>query len=175
MTERAAGGLPIHRTLDELMDLGPFSMVTLFETIEHLHQEELVDFLSTCDRILGPDGGILISGPIEIGPALLLKEVNRSILHFRKPEHGLFELAKASVLGIQASRAIDIKRSHKGFDFRKAISAIEALGWGTEILRFGPLPIRTWYGNSQFYLWATRKEPKRAALRQERTSELQAS
>jgi hypothetical protein len=175
MTERAAGGLPIHRTIDEVSDLGPFSMVTLFETIEHLHQEELVDFLSTCERVLGPDGGILISGPIEVGPALLLKEANRSILHFRRPEHGLLELAKASVLGIRASRAIDIKRSHKGFDFRNAISAIEALGWGAEMLHFGPLPIGTWYGNSQFYLWVTRKAPQSAELRQEKEKELQES
>ncbi|MGG1948783.1 hypothetical protein AB1286_28910 [Trinickia sp. NRRL B-1857] len=142
-------------------------MVTLFETIEHLHQEELVDFLPTCDRVLGLDGGILISGPIEIGPALLLKEANRSVLHFRRPEHGLLELAKASVLDIRASRATDIKRSHKGFDFRKAISAIDTLGWGAEILHFGPLPIGTWYGNSQFYLWVTRKEPRSVELRQQ--------
>lgn len=156
MKERTAQGLPIHRSINELSHIGEFSMVTLFETIEHLHEEELVDFLATCDQVLAPAGGILISGPVEIGPALLLKEVNRSVLHLRKPEHRLLELAKASVLGIPASRAIDIKCSHKGFDFRKAISAIQALGWDVEILNFGPLPIGTWYGNSQFYLWATR-------------------
>jgi hypothetical protein len=78
------------------------------------------------------------------------------MLHRRKPEHGLFELLGAGLFGIPARRAADIKSSHKGFDFRQAIRDVRAQGWDVSILGYGPLPIRTWYGNSQFYLWATR-------------------
>ncbi len=159
MNERVAEGLPIYRSIDDVHRLGRFSMITLFETIEHMSNDELASFIDTCRRTLEPDGGILISGPIEIGPALILKEMNRSVAHVRRPEHGLMELAKASMFGVAARRANDIKISHKGFDFRAAISAIRALGWNAEIIHFGPLPIGTWYGNSQFYLWASRRPP----------------
>jgi 2-polyprenyl-3-methyl-5-hydroxy-6-metoxy-1,4-benzoquinol methylase len=156
MMERSASGLPIYRSIDEACHLGKFSMVTLFETIEHLSQDEFVEFMTTCDRVLDSDGGILMSGPIEIGPVLFLKEMNRSVLRRRMPEHGFIELMKASVLGIPARRAASIKSSHKGFDFRQAVASIRELGWNVDILHFGPLPIRTWYGNSQFYLWVSR-------------------
>lgn len=157
LKERAANGLPIYRRIEEVQSQGPFQIVTLFETIEHLHPHELADFLAFCEQNLTYDGGILISGPIEIGPAAFAKELNRSLLHRRKPEHGPFELLAAGLLGIPAKRATDIKSSHKGFDFRQAIQAIKDHGWSVRVLGYGPLPIRTWYGNSQFYLWVTRR------------------
>jgi 2-polyprenyl-3-methyl-5-hydroxy-6-metoxy-1,4-benzoquinol methylase len=156
MTERTSSALPIYSRIEDLESMGPFSLVTLFETIEHLCEEEATGFLSTSAKLLSSSGGILISGPIEIGPALLAKEFNRSILRFQLPDYGLMEFAKASLIGIAATRAQNIKTSHKGFDFRQAIRFFRESGWAVEVLEFGPLPIGTWYGNSQFYLWLTR-------------------
>ena len=158
MDEQTASDVPIYRSIDEACKLGKFSMVTLLGTIVHLSQDEFTDFMTTCDRVLEPEGGILMSGPIEIGPGLLVKEMHRSVLRRRKSEHGFVELMKASVLGIPASRTSNIKSSHKGFDFREAISSIRELGWDVDVLHFGPLPIRTWYGNSNFYLWISRRK-----------------
>jgi 2-polyprenyl-3-methyl-5-hydroxy-6-metoxy-1,4-benzoquinol methylase len=157
MTERTSADLPIYSRIDDVESIGSFSLITLFETIEHLSEVEAAEFLGTCRKLLSTSGGILISGPIEIGPALLAKEFNRSILHFRLPDYGLLEFAGASLLGIPATRAKDIKTSHKGFDFRQAIEFFRKSGWAVEVLKFGPLPIGTWYGNSQFYLWLTQK------------------
>ena len=109
MSEREGDDLPIYRSIDETCRPGKFSMVTLFETVEHLSQDEFIDFTTTCDRVLEPGGGILMSGPIEIGPVLLLKEMNRSVLRLRRPEHGLLELMKASFLCIPACRTSSIK------------------------------------------------------------------
>lgn len=91
-----------------------------------------------------------------MGPVLILKELNRSFFIFRPSEHSLKEFVEASIFGIAASRAENIKCSHKGFDFRRAIQFLKVNGWDVDVLGFGPLPIATWYGNSQVYLWANK-------------------
>jgi hypothetical protein len=156
MTERVHPDLPIYNNLDSIDHAGPYSVVTLFETIEHLTPQELYSFVGVCHRMLPSGGGILISAPIEIGPALLLKDLNRSGWGRRRSEHRPLELIKAGVLGIPARRAENVKISHRGFDFRRARTALGDLGWRTRILSFGPLPWIGWYGNSQVYMWAER-------------------
>jgi SAM-dependent methyltransferase len=156
MKERSQGNLPVYSKLEDVEKLGPYKLITLFETIEHLSKEEIDNFLGVCERLLPTAGGILISGPIEIGPALFLKELNRYISSFKLSDMSLMEILKAGLLGIPARRASNIKISHKGFDFRSAISYLNSRGWSTKILLYGPLPIGTWYGNSQVYLWANK-------------------
>jgi hypothetical protein len=157
MSERSKSGLPICLSIEEAQTSGPFSIVTLFETIEHLTLSELEGFTQLCSRLLPQDGGVLISAPIEIGPALLLKELNRSGWGKRRNEYRPLEFLKASLLGIPARRAENVKISHRGFDFRRARATLRELGWSTEILAYGPLPLLGWYGNSQVYLWAERR------------------
>ena len=153
MAERCNDDLTIYKEFNDVMESGPYSIVTLFETIEHLSDAELDLFLARCKSLLLPSGGVLISAPIEIGPALLLKEINRSLFRFQLPEHGIWELLKAVFLASPAKRAADIKSSHKGFDFRRSIKYLENNGWDVCILHYGPLPIHTWFGNSQVYMW----------------------
>ena len=161
MQERAGDDLPVYKHFSDVVALGKYSLVTLFETIEHLSDVDLDHFLTRCEILLSNDGGIIVSAPIEIGPALILKELNRSIFRFKKPEHGFLELIKASFLARPAKRAVDIKSSHKGFDFRRAKLYLERKGWNVHIFHYGPLPIKTWYGNSQVYMWVKKpKEPK---------------
>jgi SAM-dependent methyltransferase len=160
MTERAVDGLPIYADFVEVERHGPYHTVTLFETIEHLTDSELDEFLERCGTVLVPGGVILISAPIEIGPALLLKEANRSVLRFKAPEYGFMEFLKAVILGIPGRRAPDIKTSHRGFDFRRSIRYLEMKGWSAEVLGYSPIPMGTWYGNSQVFL-AMRKDGSR--------------
>jgi SAM-dependent methyltransferase len=161
MEERVAPGLPIYRSTEEVVALGPYSVITLFETIEHLHDWEIDAFLEFSQRTLCGGGGILISAPVEIGPALLLKELSRNVhpnLRWPLPHrfgHPLGELLKAALLGVAAVRAENIKISHKGFDFRRAIKRLREKGWLVRALAYGPLPIGTWYGNSQVFLWVS--------------------
>jgi hypothetical protein len=51
----------------------------------------------------------------------------------------------------------NIKGSHKGFDFRKAIRFLEGEFGPVTIASYGPLPIGSWYGNSQVYFWLTKR------------------
>ena len=156
MTERSRAKLPIYNTLSEIEHRGPYGLITLFETIEHLSSQERNDFLDFAHRNLSPGGNLLISGPIEIGPALIMKDLNRFALRMRPSEHKLLELLKAAVLGIPARRAEDIKTSHRGFDFREILAELRAAGWNPQVLGYGPLPLPTWYGNSQVYIAASR-------------------
>jgi 2-polyprenyl-3-methyl-5-hydroxy-6-metoxy-1,4-benzoquinol methylase len=162
MEERCTSGLPIYSRMEEIESLGPYSLITLLETIEHLRDDEIDFFLEHSERLLRGAGGILISAPIEIGPALLLKEVSRHLqaplrsLSSARFGHSASELLKASLLGIPARRAQNIKVSHKGFDFRRAIGYLRNKGWCVQVLSHGPLPIGIWYGNSQVFMWARR-------------------
>ena len=156
MEDRVCDDLPIFKSLQDVKKMGPYATVTLFETAEHLASNELEDFLSMCQQLLTSAGGILISVPIEVGPALILKELNR-FFHLKRPEYHFFEFIKSSVFGIPARRADNIKVSHKGFDFRRFIDTLEASGWYVRVLSYGPLPLGTWYGNSQVYIWANLK------------------
>lgn len=153
MQERVNDDLPIYKKFSDVIALGSFNLITLFEVVEHLSEPELDEFLCRCELLLSPQGGVLISAPIEIGPALLLKEFNRFIFRAKRPEYGFWEFLKACVLGIPASRAVNIKSSHKGFDFRCVVKCLEAKGWNVQIMSFGPMPIGIWYGNSQVYMW----------------------
>lgn len=146
--------LPIYSDLEKVIKKAPFNLVTIFETVEHLTNSELKKFLDLCKTELKPANGILFSAPIEIGPGLILKEINRTLFRLRKSENSFTEFIKASLFGIAAAPSKTPLNSHKGFDFRKAIKFIESCGWSVEILGYGPLPIPTWYGNSQVYFQA---------------------
>ncbi len=156
MKERVSDDLPIYEDIACVKEFGPFDIITIFETIEHLEEIELRDFLVQANELLTEKGKILVSVPIEIGPALIMKELNRCILHKRFPENNPIELFLASFFGIAAKRAKS-KHSHKGFDFRKIINFLENEFGTVNIASYGPLPIGTWYGNSQVFFWLTRR------------------
>jgi len=157
MKERVDNDCPIYNDYPPVKEAGPFDIITIFETIEHLEERELREFLARATELLTDKGKILFSAPIEIGPALLMKELNRCILHKRLPENSSLELLLASLVGVPAKRAKNIKSSHKRFDFRKAIHFLEGEFGPVTIASYGPFPIGTWYGNSQVYFWLTRR------------------
>ena len=156
LRERTQRDLPIYSNYEEALSFGPYHTVTLFETIEHLSKSEVDEFLLRCDEALDARGSILISAPIEIGPALLLKEANRTVLRFKKQEYQLLELMKAAFLGAPGRRAENIKSSHKGYDFRESLDFLASRGWSTSVLSYGPLPLGHWYGNSQVFFLANK-------------------
>jgi 2-polyprenyl-3-methyl-5-hydroxy-6-metoxy-1,4-benzoquinol methylase len=83
MTERVDTDSPIYSDYLPVKDAAPFDAITIFEAIEHLDETELCEFLVQATELLTDNGKILFSAPIEIGPALFLKEINRCILHKR--------------------------------------------------------------------------------------------
>lgn len=151
--ERCAENLPIFSDYNELIKLAPFATITVFEVLEHLQWKEISIILSRFKDILAENGKVYISVPIEIGPAIILKEINRK-RSGGSFQYNLFEFIGAAFLGIPGYREdpdYDFM-SHKGFDFRQLIHFCRARGWKVKILGYGPMPMPTWYGNSQVFL-----------------------
>jgi hypothetical protein len=94
MIQRMRPDLPILTSLAEIARLAPFSLITLFETIEHLSNAELDSFLMFATSVMGSSGGTLISAPIGIGPALIFKDLNRFALRGKRSEHRPIELVE---------------------------------------------------------------------------------
>jgi 2-polyprenyl-3-methyl-5-hydroxy-6-metoxy-1,4-benzoquinol methylase len=154
MTDRYQDDLPIYSHYNEVEQLAPYNIITIFEVLEHLSYNEIKKICLQCNDLLCPDGVIIISVPIEIGPAVLLKQIHR----LREGKHAIysniFELIRAAFLGIPGERFIaqeDYNPFHKGFDFRKLLKFIESIGFKIKIIGFSPLPIKCWYGNSQIF------------------------
>jgi SAM-dependent methyltransferase len=131
---------------------GSVDLVTVLETCEHLTDSELSDLVIDARRVLRPSGAILVSVPIIGGPGLLVKEANHFAVH-RHCEYSARELLTAAFLGKPARRATDVRSSHKGFDFRKLNSQLEA-HFACQRTWLSPFPRMHWSVNSQaFSVW----------------------
>ena len=62
---------------------GTFDLVTCMETLEHCTDAERVRVVGELARLCSPNGRIIISVPIEIGPALAGKQLFRAIAAWR--------------------------------------------------------------------------------------------
>lgn len=157
LKERCAENLPIFSDYDEIIKLAPFATITVFEVFEHLQWKEISTALNQFKKILKEDGKIYISVPIEIGPALILKEMNRKRLTGNF-QYNFLEFIGAAFFGIPGYREEPDSdyMSHKGFDFRHFIRFSKSHGWKVKVLEYVPLPIPLWYGNSQVFLSLSR-------------------
>jgi 2-polyprenyl-3-methyl-5-hydroxy-6-metoxy-1,4-benzoquinol methylase len=113
---------------------GAYAVVTCMEVLEHCRDRERVRVLGELQRLAGPDGLVVISVPIEIGPALLGKQLFRAIAAWRG--HGDYQYREtysprelaAAVLArpnlvraeytIQTADGVSEYCGHKGFDWR---------------------------------------------------------
>jgi len=123
-------------------------IITCLEVVEHLYDDEIDSFLDFADKKLRPNGKILITVPIMIGPAMFLKELFRAILHRSWPTIKFIDVVKSGLFGISAPRADNVKISHQGFDWRVAKKKISEV-FSLKKLSFSPIPGIGWYGNSQ--------------------------
>ena len=131
-------------------------LITCLEVCEHLDALEFQEFMAFSQSRLKQSGRLLVTVPIMVGPALMLKQFNSSLLHRRRPEYSLREMLAASIWGAHITRAGDIKSSHKGYDFRETIELLRD-AFILDRIRYSPLPIRTWYGNSQAIVFARKR------------------
>jgi SAM-dependent methyltransferase len=146
----------------ERVEAGTVDMVCCYETLEHLYDKEIAEFLAHTVRVLrsggsgGSGGEVSISVPIIGGPPLLLKELNRMVLFRRRTDYTAGELLRAAFLGRAAPRPDDIRPTHKGFDFRVLTARLEEelvvadRGWS-------PFPRLPWWANSQVFLLLHRR------------------
>jgi hypothetical protein len=124
------------------------TILTCLEVCEHLTDSETQEFIDFAMNVLAPNGRLLVSVPIMMGPAVLLKELSRSILFRRRSDMTASELFKAAFLGIPARRADDIKTSHSGFDWCVTQQTLLE-NFRCVNIEFSPLPFKSPYGRSQ--------------------------
>lgn len=154
MEAKTAGAAHMFCDFTDAAKHAPFDLMTVFEVVEHLTEPELDELLCWSRAVLAPQGRILFSAPIEIGPALFLKQMNRMLIRPYRREYRLPELLRAGIFGIPGARAQNVKISHKGFDFRLVIDYLRWAKYKVTILDYSPLPIPSWYGNSQIFFMA---------------------
>jgi hypothetical protein len=124
------------------------TILTCLEVCEHLTDSETQEFIGFALHALAPNGQLLVTVPIMTGPAVLLKELSRSILFRRRSDMTASELFKAAFLAIPARRADDVKTSHRGFDWRATQKTL--LGsFRCVSVEFSPLPFKSPYWQSQ--------------------------
>lgn len=104
--------------LDEISK-NKFDIICCFETLEHLFDSEKSDLYELVKNSLNYEGKFIVSVPIIGGLTLILKEFNRAIMFKRKSDYTFKELFLSTFFNKSPKRAVDIKGSHKGFNFTK--------------------------------------------------------
>ena len=143
-----------------------YDVVTCMEVLEHCTDPERLRVLDHLQRLVVPGGLVVISVPIEIGPALLGKQLFRAIAAWRG--HGDYqhretysprELAAAALARPNLARARYTVGTpegpmhycgHKGFDWRALEREIRAR-YAVEQRLFTPMPMLGRALNSQVW------------------------
>jgi 2-polyprenyl-3-methyl-5-hydroxy-6-metoxy-1,4-benzoquinol methylase len=116
-----------------------FGLICCMEVFEHCVDADVDYLLEDLDRLLAPGGAIIISVPIEIGPALIGKELLRAIAGRRRigdyqyrDSYRWGELMRMACAGAATVIArpthpfgTGAAHSHKGFNWRRLRSPIE--------------------------------------------------
>ena len=128
-----------------------FGLICCMEVLEHCLDADVDRLLCDLRRLLAADGAIIISVPIEVGPALIVKELIRAIAGWRRfgdyqyrDSYHWGELVRMACAG----SATTITRpahpfgdgsaySHKGFNWRRLKSRI-ARHFVIREVRFSP-------------------------------------
>ena len=139
-----------------------FDLVTCFEVLEHFAGTGLVARISELGDRVAPAGAILVSVPIETGPALLGKSIVRAIDGTRHREASFGDVV-AGVLGARrtrpAGRGDGYIATHAGFDHRAIPPAFARAGWVLTHTAWSPFPGLGAWCNSQVFYTFRRAEP----------------
>jgi SAM-dependent methyltransferase len=158
--------------LDAPEHAGAYDVVTCMEVLEHTTDDERVRVVDALARLVRHDGRIIISVPIEVGPALLAKQLFRAIAAWRG--HGDYRYREtytaremaAAALGrrglaraIYAVDGLDGRFTycgHKGFDWRVLEAELHERLAVDERL-FSPMPLFGSVLNSQVWFVCRRR------------------
>lgn len=157
-------------TLDAEEHRRAYDVVTCMEVLEHCVDVERRRVLDTLARLCRPGGRIIISVPIEVGPALAGKQLFRALAAFRglgdyrhRETYTAAELARALLARPNLARAeyeVDGETGpirycgHKGFDWR-TLQCEVAERMCLERRMFTPMPMLGPVMNSQVWFVCT--------------------
>jgi len=141
--------------VDKSMDV-----VTAFEVLEHVIEEDLTTFMTDSKRALKDSGTLIVSVPIMYGPVVMAKEVSQMVAFRRKFDYSAGEFCKV-LFGVNIDRppVEDRYKTHKGFDFRYLRDRLSR-EFDIKDVVLSPFPAATWALNSQIFFIAT---PRKAS------------
>ena len=107
-------------SIDEILAFRP-NKIACLELLEHLRPEDLDSTVASFTRLLEPGGRVVVSVPVEIGPASLFKNVVRKLVN--QPHRGITPRnVLLSLVGMAGRIPRDLDEpyiaSHIGFDYR---------------------------------------------------------
>jgi 2-polyprenyl-3-methyl-5-hydroxy-6-metoxy-1,4-benzoquinol methylase len=158
MTKTNEGKIRFVDGLEKVADAS-IDVLTAFETLEHLEDADLEDFVHQSRRVLRSGGKLIVSVPIMVGAAAAAKEVNQITFNKMGSEFSLLEVLKATI-GISARPTPGVPRrlTHKGFDFRQLERRLSQ-DYTIESGFHSPFVGLPWFLNSQAFRVAAPKPP----------------
>lgn len=165
-------GSPTFYTISELQERYPaasFDVIICMEVLEHCVPSEVERVLQDMRRLVTPEGTVIISVPIEIGPSLVLKQAARRVAGLRglgdykhNERYSMSEIVKMTLATSTTSiprpthDAPDIgpAHGHKGFNWRALQKRIESR-FVVRRRRFSPLRFLGGFFSSQVWFVCT--------------------
>lgn len=130
--------------------------IACLEVLEHLRVADQEHALATMKALLAPGGRVLISVPIEIGPASLFKNLARVALGQAHPNTDVGTVLRAALgltRGITRGADEAYIQSHVGFDHRALPARFRAAGFHVRRRAVSPFPrLGMWCNSQLFYL-----------------------
>jgi SAM-dependent methyltransferase len=149
--ERQAGMDPTGRlqlaTTREEIPENTCDVVICAGVLEHLTLSERHKFYQFARHVLRPEGRVVIDVPIELGPAVLIKNFGRRVLKSYPREYTLRETV-AATLGFTVfdpgrydpELGDEFIATHKGFDYRLLKKELSGQGFTLETTINSPVP-----------------------------------
>ena len=140
--------IPDMQTIDD----HSIDIVTCFDVLEHMFDDEREALWAEVKRLLTPGGHFIVSVPIIGGPVLLLKEANKTLFYKKtaSQKYTLKELMMAVFLGVPAKRPEGVRETHKGFDFQALERSIRS-NFKMDDKLYSPFATMPWFLNSQVF------------------------
>jgi SAM-dependent methyltransferase len=129
------GRIELVRQLEEVPDHS-CDVISCGGVLEHLTIRERYRFYTFARRALRPGGQVIIDVPVELGPAVLIKNVGRRVLKADQREYTWRE-SVAATLGFKVfdphrfdpEADDEFIESHKGFDYRLLKTELASQGF----------------------------------------------
>jgi SAM-dependent methyltransferase len=119
-----------------------FDKITCLEVLEHVSPQETVHILENCRELLRPNGKLIVSVPLEIGPSSIGKNVVRRMKGDTPEVNATFgNIVKAGLF--DSIERLDYGGGyygHMGFDYRTLERFFAAEKWTIEKRTFSPFP-----------------------------------
>lgn len=163
----------IHTDAVPALPDGSFGVVTCMEVLEHCTPDAVERVIGEMRRLVAPDGVVIVSVPVETGPALLVKTAARAVAGLRgvsgyqdRERHTMGELARMVFAGAETSIDRPVYETqrpdgtpnryhgHKGFNWRRLAARLRR-DFDLRETRFSPLPVVGGLINSQAWFTCT--------------------